>query len=168
MNGLYAEHYVKRVPTILQRVGKIAMITVSILVLLVGIMSMSSLLSFLGVAALIASYFLSPMFNVDYEYIFVDGQIDFDRISGGERRKNMLRIDLDNIEIMAPENSHRLDSYKNQQGYETKDFTSNTPSEERYCICIAHNGNKLKILWEPSEKMLDYSRQKSPRKVFTD
>ena len=168
MNGLYAEHYVKRVPTVLQRIGKIAMIVVSVLLLLLGIMSAGPVLSFLGVAALIASYFLSPMFNVDYEYIFVDGQIDFDKISGGEKRKNALRIDLDNIEIMAPENSYRLDGYRSQQGYETRDFTSNTSEPGRYCIYMSHNGNKIRILWEPSEKMIEYSRQKAPRKVFTD
>ena len=168
MNGLYAEHYVKRTPSILQRVGKIAMIAVSILLLLFGIMNMNSLLSFLGVAALIASYFLMPMFNVDYEYIFVDGQIDFDKISGGEKRKNALRIDLDNIEIMAPDNSHRLDSYASQQGYEKRDFTSNTGNQACYSIYMSHNGNKIRILWEPSEKMIEYSKQKAPRKVFTD
>ncbi|MBO4416241.1 MAG: hypothetical protein J5824_09730 [Lachnospiraceae bacterium] len=168
MNGLYTEHYVKRTPSMLQRIGKIAMIAVSVLLLLFGIMTANGILSFLGVAAIAASYFVMPMFNADYEYIFVDGQIDFDKISGGEKRKNMLRIDLDNIEIMAPDKSHRLDSFRNQQGLSVKDFTSNTEGPERYCIFIAQNGEKMLIKFEPSEKMIEFSKQKAPRKVFTD
>ncbi|MBP5330242.1 MAG: hypothetical protein J6Y89_00120 [Lachnospiraceae bacterium] len=168
MNGLYTEHYVKRTPSPLQKIGKVAMIAVPVLLLLAGLMLASGILAFLGIAALIAAYFLMPMFNVDYEYIFVDGQIDFDRISGGEKRKNMLRIDLDNIEIMAPENSHRLDGYRNQQGLSIKDFTSNTEGPVRHCIFIAQNGEKMFIKLEPSEKIIEFSRQKAPRKVFTD
>ncbi|MCR5321968.1 MAG: DUF6106 family protein [Lachnospiraceae bacterium] len=168
MNGLYTEHYVKRAPSPLQRIGKIAMIAVSVLLLLFGIMLASGILAFLGVVAIAASYFLMPMFNADYEYIFVDGQIDFDKISGGEKRKNMLRIDLDNIDIMAPEKSYRLDNYRNQQGLSIKDFTSNTEGPDRYCIFISHNGEKMLIKFEPSEKMIEFSKQKAPRKVFTD
>lgn len=168
MNGLYTEHYVKRTPSALQRIGKVALIAGSVALLLFGIMLASGILGFLGVAAIAASYFLMPLFNADYEYIFVDGQIDFDKISGGEKRKNMLRIDLDNVEIMAPENSHRLDSFRNQQGLSVKDFTSNTEGPQRYCIYLSHNGEKLLIKFEPSEKMIEFSKQKAPRKVFTD
>ena len=168
MNGLYTEHIVKRNLSPLQQVGKIAMIAVSAILLLGGFMLASGILAILGIAAVAACYFLYPMFNIEYEYVFVDGQIDFDRISGGQKRKNMLRLDLDNIEVMAPENSHRLDGYRNQQGTEKKDFTSGTAQGNRYCIFLAQNGSKLMVVFEPSDKIIEYSRQKAPRKVFTD
>ena len=168
MNGLYAERYVKHNPTPIQKVGKIALIAVAILLLLAGIVLVNGVLAFIGIVAVIGFYFLYPMFDIAYEYVFVDGQIDFDKISGGEKRKNMLRIDLDNIEIMAPQNSHRLDSYRNQQGFEKRDFTSNTQDSGVYCIYMSHNSGKLAIYFEPDTKMIDFSRQKAPRKVFTD
>ncbi len=168
MNGLYAECYIKHNPTAAQKAGKIAIIAAGVLLLLAGIVLVNGVLAFLGIAAIVGFYFLYPMFDIAYEYVFVDGQIDFDKISGGEKRKNMLRIDLDNIEVMAPQNSHRLDSYRNQQGFEKKDFTSNTPDGNVYCIYMSHNSGKLAIFFEPDQKMIDYSRQKAPRKVFMD
>ena len=168
MNGLYTEHCIKRKLSVLQMAGKVALIVFSVALLLFGILTMIGIISILGIVAIAVTYFLMPMFKVDYEYIFVDGQIDFDRISGNDKRKHMLRIDLDNVEIMAPEKSHRLDSIKNQQGLSIKDFTSNTEEAEVYCIFISQNGEKMLIRFEPSEKMIEYSKQKAPRKVFTD
>ena len=168
MNGLYTEHYVKRQPSVLQMIGKIAIIVLAAMLLLFGIMVASGILAILGIAAVAAAYFAMPSFKIDYEYIFVDGQIDFDKISGGEKRKHILRVDLDNVEIMAPEKSHRLDGIRNQQGLSIKDFTSNTEEAEIYCLFIAQNGEKMMVKFEPSEKMIDYSKQKAPRKVFTD
>ena len=60
-------------------------------------------------------FFFFPKLHIDYEYIYVDGQIDFDRITGKSKRKTMLRIDFEQVEIMAPSDSSALDSYKNMQ-----------------------------------------------------
>ena len=168
MNGLYTEHCIKKNPSPLQRIGKFALIAVIILFIAGGFFLASGILIFLGMASIAAAYFLFPLFNIEYEYVFVDGQIDFDRICGQEKRKTMLRVDLDNIEIMAPIGSHRLDSYRNQQGLTVMDFTSNTVPDNVYGLFTSREGNKIFVRFEPSEKMLDYSRQKAPRKVFTD
>ena len=167
-NGLYTETYVKRKVTPAAMLAKGAMLVVGIVLMLGGMLFLGSgLLAFLGVAVLIAFYFVNPMFNIDWEYIFCDGQIDFDRISGGERRKNMLKIDIDNIDVMAPERSHELDSYNHQQGITVKDFTSKSGEGKVYCIFISKDGQRMKIMFEPSETMVDYCKQKGMRKVFT-
>ena len=33
-----------------------------------------------------------PRFRKEWEYVFCDGQLDFDLIKGGEKRKHILRI----------------------------------------------------------------------------
>ena len=167
-NGLYTETYVKRKMTGGAMLLKGAMIVLGVVLLLGGLLIFGSgLLSFLGVAILIAFYFVNPMFNIDWEYIFCDGQIDFDRISGGERRKTMLKIDIDNIDVMAPQGSHELDSYNNQQNLTVKDFTSKSGEGKVYCIFANKDGQRMKIMFEPSETMVDYCKQKGMRKVFT-
>lgn len=168
MNGLYTETYVKRKMTAGIKLGRALLVVLGFGLLLLGMFSGAGIVSFLGVAVLIALYFLLPMFKVDWEYIFCDGQIDFDRISGGEKRKTMLRIDMDNVEIMAPERSHELDSYNHQQNLTVKDFSSKEPDAKRFVMFTAKDGQKLKIIFEPSETMVDYARQKAPRKVFKD
>ena len=168
-NGLYTETFVRRKATVGSMFAKGGMLTLGIILTLGGLTVFGSgILAFVGVAVLIAFYFVKSMFDIDWEYIFCDGQIDFDRISGGEKRKTMLKIDIDNIDVMAPANSHELDSYNNQQGIVVKDFTSRSGEGKVYCIFLSKDGQKLKIMFEPSETMVDYCRQKGMRKVFKE
>lgn len=162
MNELYAEAVVKRKDTFATIGLRVLMIIGSLagLFLIVA----GNMLSFLGIAILVAVFYFYPKLSVEYEYVFVDGQLDFDKISGKSRRKTMLRIDFEQVEIMAPYNSAALDNYKHLQ-LETKDFSSLNKDSKPYVIIANADGKKLKILFEPSEKMLAMIKQKSPRKV---
>lgn len=168
MNGLYTETYVKRKMTVGMQALRVLCVAVSILLVVGGLLTATGLLTFLGVGAMIALYFFLPSFNIDWEYVFVDGQIDFDRISGGEKRKTILRVDLDNVDVFAPEHSHELDSYRSQQGITVKKFISNEPDAKRYCLFTSKGNEKLMVIFEPSDKMIEFAKQKSPRKVFLD
>ncbi len=167
-NGLYTESYVKRGATAGGRALQVLFIAAGILLVLYGMFSFQTLFSFVGAIVLVAYYFLSPSFNIDWEYIFCDGQIDFDRISGGEKRKTILKIDMDDIDIMAPIKSHELDSYNHRSPITVKDFSSHKPGAECYVIFMNKSGQNMKIIFEPSEKMVEFAKQKSPRKVFLD
>jgi hypothetical protein len=100
MNQTYAEAGVKRKDTPLTLFLRFIMImgiVVGFLLILLG-----SLFSIAGIVmAALLIYFYRKL-NVDYEYVYVDGQIDFDRIISKSKRKTMLRIDLEQAEIMAP------------------------------------------------------------------
>ena len=107
-----------------------------------------------------------PRFDVEWEYVFVDGQLDFDQILGGMARKRKMRVDFEKLEIIAPSNSHRLDSFKNMQMKEY-DYSSLTGCDNYSMIC--HDKNSLiRIYFEPNEEMLKLMKNKSFRKVFTD
>lgn len=168
LNGLYTEANVSKRATFGMKLAKAAIIAVTAVLFIAGLLFAKGILMFLGVAAAIACYFVVPMFNITYEYIFCDGQIDFDKITNGEKRKTLLRIDMDNVEVMAPENSYHLDSYRNQQGLVIKDFSSNDPSRPKYCIFTSGQDGKYMVTFEPSATMVDYAWQKGPRKVFRE
>lgn len=109
----------------------------------------------------VIGYFL-PTKDVAFEYIFVDGQIDFDCIYKGAKRKTLQRIDMDKVEFFAPASSHVLDSYKDMP---VVDYASGYEPEKDY-VAI-HQGEKgmEKILFTPDEKMLSMIEQKSPSKL---
>jgi hypothetical protein len=164
MNHLYAETVVKRkdtAATIGLRILMIFGVLISLFMILLG-----QLFSFLGIIIILLVFFFYPRLNVEYEYVFVDGQLDFDKIMGKAKRKTMLRIDFEQVEIMAPYNSHALDSYNNIQ-LEHKDFSSLSKDSKPYAIIVSKDNKKMKILFEPSEKMLAMIKQKSARKVVT-
>ena len=105
-------------------------------------------------------------FQVVYEYVFVDGQIDFDKIMGGSSRKHIKRINLETVTVVAPQRSHSLDGYKHLQG-KAIDFTSLDPNNENNVYVIVNTGNKDTeiIRFEPDENMIALMKKKAPRKV---
>lgn len=118
----------------------------------------------IGAAIIVIMIYMFPRLNVEYEYIFVDGQLDFDKIMGKAKRKTALRIDFDQVEIMAPMNSSSLGNYSNAQLI-LKDFSSGEKDSKPYVIIANVDNRKMKILFEPDENMVGVIRQKSPRKV---
>ncbi len=121
------------------------------------------------IAALVLGYVfysISGRFKVTYEYVFCDGQIDFDKILGGEARKHAHRCDLETVEVVAPENSHALDGYKHMK-LTTIDYTSLEQGEGHKVYVIINKGAKgvERILFEPDETFVAMMKQKSPRKV---
>lgn len=164
MNQFYAETAVKRKDT-LATIGLKVLMILGVLVGLI-LMFLGQLFSFIGVALVVAIFFFYPRLDVEYEYVYVDGQLDFDKISGKAKRKTMLRIDFERVEIMAPINSHALDSFNNIQ-LEKKDFTSLNKDSKPYAIIVNADNKKMKILFEPNEKMINMIKQKTPRKIET-
>ena len=130
----------------------------------------ASLIGFLtliiAVACVLMIIYLFPRFDIVWEYVFVDGQLDFDQILGGNGRKRKKRVDFETLEVLAPKGSRHLDNFKNMQATEL-DYSS-LMSEKGY-ILICHEGNNLiRIFFEPNEEMISLMKGKSPRKVFTD
>lgn len=164
MNQSYAEAGVKRKDTAATMGLRILMF----LVIFIGLffILLGQLFSYIGVVLIILVFFLYPRLSVEYEYVFVDGQLDFDRITANSKRKTVLRIDFEQVELMAPYDSPALDNYKHIQ-MEKKDFSSLNKDSKPYAIISSSGSKKLIILFEPSEKMLNIIKQKNTRKVVT-
>ena len=168
MTGSYTEASVKRKSTFTTYLAKAGLIFLIIVLFLFGFLVNQQIIMIASIGlGCLAGYILFPRLSAEYEYIFCDGQIDFDRINGGESRKHVLRIDMDNVELVAPETSHELDKYNNSN-IKIRDFSSKDPQAKKYCIITSDEANRVKIIFEPSEKMLELAKAKSPRKVFTE
>lgn len=163
MNEQYAEALVKAKASpkfILIRVLLILAIIVAVfLVLFSGIM----LIAPIGAIIIVGAIYLFPRFsNMEYEIIYCSGQLDFDRITGGTKRKTVLRVDMENVEIVARPGSSFLDGAGNAA--ETKDFTSGDKSRI-YVMMADVKEKRIRILFEPTEKMLEGMYYKAPSKV---
>lgn len=165
MNQQYAEAGVKRQDTLATMAIKVLMI-LGVFIALFLVIIVRGIFGYVGVAIGVGVFFLFPKLHIDYEYIYVDGQIDFDRITGKSKRKTMLRIDFEQVEIMAPSDSSALDSYKNMQ-LEKRDFSSLSKDSKPYVIIASSDNKKMRIIFEPSEKIVDIIKQKNARKLVT-
>lgn len=162
MNELYAESSVKRKET----TGTLALRVVLILIAIVSFLlsGQNSILFLIAALVIIAIVYIFPRLNIEYEYVYCDGQIDFDKIMGKARRKNAMKIDFEQVEIMAPQGSHSLDGYTYLKTKE-KDFSSKNKEVKPYVIVVRKGEEKTKILFEPNENMIHCIKSKYPRKV---
>ena len=166
MNESYAEASVKKLPTAKDGLIKGGLIALIIFVLVfltpkIGFFSITIAL-LIGLVC----FFIFPNLSIEYEYIFCDGQIDFDKIPKNGKRKTLLRIDFEKIEVVAPVGSHELDSYNRNESIKVKDFSSLNPEARVYAAIVREDANVSKVLFEPSDKMINCMKQKAPRKVF--
>lgn len=108
-------------------------------------------------------YFFWNHYKLEYEYIFCDGQIDFDTVRNNMKRKHILRIQLEDAEIFAPAESERIRNYR---GVDTVlNYTSLMSDARIYALIVKKQDKMLKILFEPNDKMLRGIKNKIPRKV---
>lgn len=166
MEEIYCETYLKAKASPKRVIARILLIALAAVMLVLGLIIMLSFgtaLVFIAMAVVAAIiYFVLPATNIAYEYIFVDGQIDFDRILNGEKRKTLKRTDMENIEVVAPEDSHKLDPY---QRAPLVDYSSGYASDRHYIAVSSGDKGTERILFTPDEKMLSMMRMKAPSKI---
>lgn len=167
MNNAYTETSVKKKATIGDTLLKIAAWAGVLVVFAAGLLFRFSLLMFAALILAALAYMFLPYLSVVYEYVYCDGQIDFDKIMNGEKRKQIYRTDLDKAVLIAPASSHEMDGYKYSKTPE-RDFTSKVEGRRVYAI-VENAGEQNTILYfEPDDRMLDMIKQKAPRKFKAD
>ena len=118
MSDLYTEVLVKKQQTGKDKAIKGVLIFFTVLFAAAGIM-MNPLILLLALVLGIVDYIFIPKLSVEFEYLYVNGELDIDRIYSQSRRKRAASYELSNMEILAPYQSHQLDSYKNNQSIVT-------------------------------------------------
>ena len=129
MEQSYAEANAKKKTTPATIALKIVLILIVITIFMASFLSKFIML--LGVAAAVALIWYWPRFQVEWEYVYCDGQLDFDMIQGGEKRKNILRIEIEEADAVVPLTSSRMDGYRHLP---VKDFTSLRDDARVYAI----------------------------------
>lgn len=164
MDGLYAEARAKKKMTMKDTLVKFGLYGAMIFCIILGVLFTNMIFIAVGLIFMGLAYYFVPKLNVEWEYVFCDGQLDFDRITGGAKRKTMLRVDFEHLVVTAPKNSHALDGYRHN-GVEKKDFTSLEEGKNVYGMVVTGGEKNQLIFYEPNEKMLSAMKQKAPRKV---
>ena len=165
MDGLYAEARAKKKVTAKDNLIKFLLIGGMIGCFALGFLTFKMILIIFGLIFLAVGYYFLPRLATEYEYVFCDGQLDFDKISGGAKRKTMLRVDFEKLVVIAPKNSHALDGYRHN-GVAVKDFSSLEENAKVYGMVVTGGEQQTMIYFEPSEKMLAAMKQKAPRKIM--
>ena len=163
MNEVYYEVMVAKKASPLMKVlqiSAIAMTVVCVFAMFIGMLWSLVLAVVFGAAA----YFLKIFNRVEYEYLYIDKELQIDRILAKNSRKRMETLDLKELEVLAPVRSHELDRYRNRN-VKTKDYSSGKEGNNtlKYMLVVKDK----QIIFEPTEEMVKTIKMFAPRKVFT-
>lgn len=162
MNDAYSEIMVKKPMSFGSKFLK-GLLPVMTIVCVFGGMIIWPLL--IGAVAFgLATFFLAPKLDVEYEYLYVNGELDIDAIYSKQKRKRIGSYDVEELEILAPAKSHALDSYL-KNGVKIKDYTSGDEHAKSFIAVYNKDKEKAVIKVELDEIILKDMRRIAPRKV---
>ncbi len=165
MSGLYTESSVLRKTTVRDIIAKgfgvFACVILCLMALTIG-GSFRLLFLILATASVVGLIMFWPRFNVEWEYVYCDGQLDFDMIMGGQKRKHVLRVEIAEAAAIAPMDSVKMDGYRHLS---VLDYTSLDNSARVYGIVTTVKNQKCVVYFEPTDKMLDLMKIKCPNIV---
>lgn len=105
--------------------------------------------------------------KVEYEYTYMDRELRIDRIYNESKRKSVVVLDLNKMEILAKENSYHLDNYKNRVVKEWN-FSTGTEDSEALATYVMYYAGTDKYYLSLTEDFMKAIRQIMPHKVKAD
>lgn len=160
----YLEVMVKREQTIAGRVLCLGMKWLCLSFAALFFLSRNLIMLLLAILFGVAMYFARMNTNLEFEYLYVDRELTIDKIMAQEKRKTVIKVNMERLDVLAPLGSYRLDDYKNRLG-KTADYSSGRKDAKRYML--VYEGQSAMII-EPGEQMVRMIKNNMPRKVFTD
>ena len=165
MNDGYEEILVKRQPKTTDVLLKGLVIALAVIPAAFGLLfAFLPALAIGVVLGFVGYYLLLPQLDVEYEYLYVGGDIDIDKIMSKRKRKKVGSYDKDNLEILAPTGSDHLASYlKNGK---VLDYTSGDPNVKSWTAVYGGDKDSTIVRMELTEEIAQDMRRYAPRKVF--
>lgn len=120
------------------------------------------------VAALLyyAAYKIFLKFNIEWEYTLVGNEIRFSKIINKTKRRDLITVNLSKTEIVAKvndtSNNHSLRSF----GGRKFSFISQTTNEYYYMLTFTDKGERVAVMFEPSDRMKENFRTTLRGKFF--
>lgn len=168
MGDVFKEQIVKRQGNFKDTLKKVGIVIAVIVITFVSMLIpyVQEFFYIVMAAAVFGAYQLFSFINVEYEYLFTNGELDIDIIYSRSRRKRQFTGFVKDFEIMAHvENPNCTRSFDNAQ--ETKDYSSGQVLPNTYAFLTTYKGKRLKIIIEPNEMMVNaISTVLSPRKFI--
>lgn len=118
----------------------------------------------LPVLAIVGDVIMFRRLDVEYEYIFINGDLDIDKVMHKEKRKNLLSVNVKDLELLAPEGADQLNNFRAAKAY---DYSSgDCTAANRYVLVMNRSGVLTKVTFEPGNDLVEGFYLMAPRKVL--
>ena len=146
MSDYYTEQLVKKQAGMKDIVIKAALVAVTIVSVLIVFLFPFGII--LPVLAVILDVLMFRRLNVEYEYLFVNGDLDIDKIMNKAKRKRMFSANVNDLEILAPADSIEVRQYQKAKTY---NYSSGSGQAALYALVVSERGEQKKIIFEPND-----------------
>jgi len=156
MKDVFKEQLVKRRPNIKTAMAKAGLVSAAIFLMafIVLFEVLSMFFPLLWVFIIFITYVLFRRFNIEYEYILTNNELDIDIIYGKSRRKRLFSSSVRDFEAFrragSTEMSHSF------SGASTKADYSGGPGANivQYEFLVTYKSKRMHIIFEPNEELL--------------
>lgn len=118
----------------------------------------SSFVLLIDAAIVYGVYILITHFDVEYEYIFTNGDLDIDKIIAKRKRKRMFSLSVKEFEVLEPVDKNK--AYTN-----VLDCSTRTNNADAYYGIFSKDNKRQTLIFNPPQKMMENMKQYSPRTI---
>lgn len=165
MGDIFKEQLVARKRT-LKDIFFIVLIIISAIILLFIAIPFLGGFFLIGAALIIfGAYWFIQSFNIEYEYILTNNELDIDKITNKSKRKKILSVSVKDFDVMAHvednNHAHEFNGFDKVIDYSSGEIKSNT-----YAAMFNYKSQKVKMIFEPNEEILKSIFHYIPRKLY--
>lgn len=160
MSDFYTEQLIKKQADTKDMVIKAVLVAVAIVSVVMVFMFPVGLIIPIVIIALV--WFLISRLNVEYEYLYVNGDLDIDKIMNKSKRKRIFSTNVEEMELLAPADSPRLDQFRNAR---VINLSSGRADARLYAMVVSNSGQMAKLIFEPNDTIIEGLFMLAPRKV---
>lgn len=132
---------------------KMCLIALAATIIVWSLILLGSLAAIVIIGIIYFTWYIIKYFDIEYEYIVTNGELDVDIIYGKKTRKRLGTANSKNIEILAP---YTDDVKINGEIKKKFDASSGIKENKKYYVIFNHreHGRTL-IIFEPTTEMLE-------------
>jgi len=159
-NDVFVEELVRRKRFASEVVIRILIVIVAIILILAAFIFLRPFSPVITTLVVVVAWLGSRYTVVEYEYSFVNGELDIDQILGKRRRKNVLSVNCKTIKTFEQYKGDEFDRRNNK----IVDAARSLGSADNWVITtgIFDNGQEY-LIFSPSERMIEAIRQYMPK-----
>ncbi len=168
MLDMYAEYIVKKKTDFKTSLIKAGIVLASVVLMYIALLLTQQVVIIMPASVALvawAGYHVYIQFNVEYEYIVTNGELDIDRIVARRGRRRIINVKTNAYELIAPyDDAHRA-AYEQGEFKKTIDARSGPNAEGWFVIANHRDQGRIRILFEPTPKMLKIFSEYLPRQM---
>lgn len=169
MGDVFLEQIVKKKDTAKEIIIKALILFAGVLVFLVALMFLPNqfvgpFALLIGVGGIYFAWYFATGLNLEFEYIYTNGEIDFDKIVAKRKRKRIVTVRISSFDDFG---KFDLEKYKNQK----YDVTINASVSQLdpatyYATFRNRDGKSCILMFSPNEKLLETINTQYRRKAY--